>query len=129
MTRINCIPVTELTDEHLGAEYRELPRVFNLVLDAAARGEQPCDPRNPTDYTLGPGHVRFFYPRLAYIVQRYVQLVRECRRRGRAVAYEGLPAAAEQIPGEWFGEWEPDDRAIFINRARIMDRLYEREHP
>lgn len=125
MTRINCIPVSELSDEHLGAEYRELPRVFGLVLGAVARGERPDDPRNPTDYVLGPGHVRFFYPRLAYIVQRYVQLVRECRRRGRTVAYEGLPAAAEQIPGEWFGKWMPDDRALFINRARIMDRLYE----
>lgn len=28
MTRINVVPVTELTDKHLLAEYRELPRIF-----------------------------------------------------------------------------------------------------
>lgn len=28
MTRINVIPVSELSDQHLIAEYRELPRVL-----------------------------------------------------------------------------------------------------
>jgi len=31
MTRINCIPVTELHNKHLVAEYRELPRIFKLA--------------------------------------------------------------------------------------------------
>ena len=31
MTRINCVPVTELHDRHLVAEYRELPRCFALM--------------------------------------------------------------------------------------------------
>lgn len=60
MTRINCIPPRELSREHLIAEYRELPRIFALVRAAIARGESPDDPRNPTSYTLGAGHVRFF---------------------------------------------------------------------
>jgi hypothetical protein len=39
MTRINCIDPALLSDKHLGAEYRELPRIFNLVRDAIKRGE------------------------------------------------------------------------------------------
>lgn len=31
MTRINLTLVSELTDQHLIAEYRELPRVFGIV--------------------------------------------------------------------------------------------------
>ena len=37
MTRINCVPVEELTDKHLGAEYRELPRLFGQI-----QGFKPC---------------------------------------------------------------------------------------
>ena len=60
MTRINCVPPSELTVQHLVAEYRELPRIFALVRAAIARGERPDDTRNPTEYRLGSGHVRFF---------------------------------------------------------------------
>ena len=43
MTRINCVPPSELTVQHLVAEYRELPRIFALVRAAIARGERPDD--------------------------------------------------------------------------------------
>jgi len=123
MTRINCIPVQELTDKHLGAEYRELPRLFKQVAAAVARGERPDDPRNPTRYTLGEGHVRFFYPRLGFIVTRYHQIALECVLRNRKVLYDGVPPAADEIPPEWFGQWKPDAQALALNRARIAERL------
>lgn len=31
MTRINLLPPAQLADQHLIAEYRELPRIFTLV--------------------------------------------------------------------------------------------------
>jgi deoxyribonuclease V len=31
MTRINLLPPSELADQHLLAEWRELPRIFGLV--------------------------------------------------------------------------------------------------
>ncbi|CUW45036.1 endonuclease V [Brucella vulpis] len=77
MTRINCIPPAELTGPHLVAEYRELPRVFALVRAAIQRGEAPQDPRNPQQYTLGAGHVRFFYARLGYLAKRQAALIAE----------------------------------------------------
>lgn len=51
MTRINCVAPIELTTKHLVAEYRELPRIYNLVRAAIKRGERPSDARNPKHYT------------------------------------------------------------------------------
>lgn len=123
MTRINCIPPRELTDAHLGAEYRELPRIFALVAAAVARGEKPDGRRNPKEYVLGPGHVRFFYPRLTYCAKRFAQIVIECRARGRAVNFFSLPACIDTIPAEWWGDWTPDITAQALNRSRISQRL------
>jgi len=120
VTRINCIPVEELTDKHLGAEYRELPRVFALVRDAAAKGKRPWD-FPILHYTLGTGHVQFFYTRLSYLIDRYAELVAECRKRGRVVNFPDLPTHG--LPDEWFGSWTPDETAQAVNRARIAQRL------
>ncbi len=122
MTRINVVSPTVLIDSHLGAEYRELPRVFGLVRLAIARGEEPNDPRNPKQYTLGKGHVRFFYPRLGFLFQRYLQLCAECRRRGRKVSYNNPEQLLAGIPTSWQGEWDPDLEAIKLNTARILER-------
>lgn len=123
MTRINCVPVHELTDKHLGAEYRELPRVFALAQAAYLRGERYDDPRNPTEYTLGKGHVRFFYPRLGYLTNRFYELVGECRARGRTVNFLQPPATS--LPAEWYQAWQPTSTALSINRDRIQARLKE----
>lgn len=122
MTRINCVPPAELTTKHLVAEYRELPRVVGLARRAFERGERHDDPRNPTQYTLGPGHVRFFYPRLFYLDRRFHQLVLECRRRGFKIQHERLPSHTD-LPAEWLQDWEPDHQALETNRARINERL------
>lgn len=123
MTRINCIPPRELSDAHLGAEYRELPRVFGLVRAAVARGERPDDRRNPQRYVLGAGHVRFFYPRLAWVRERYDLIVDECRARGRKVSYTDVLGGG--IPDEWWGLWTPDAAAQALNRARIAERTQQ----
>lgn len=130
MTRINCVPVAELTDAHLGAEYRELPRVIGLVRAAIERGESPGDRRNPQSYVLGPGHVRFFYARLAWVKERYEQIVDECDRRGRRARFRALPFGSD-IPVQWWGMWTPDAAALALNRARIAERssnIKERVH-
>ena len=38
MTRINVVPVEELTNKHLMAEYHEITRIFRLVREAQNRG-------------------------------------------------------------------------------------------
>ena len=123
MTRINCIPVQELTDKHLGAEYRELPRLFNQIRKAIERGESPDDPRNPTEYKLGKGHTRFFYNKAGWLARRYLQLVKECERRGRVVNFPTYPQFSNEFPVEWWNYWEPTPEAMELNRQRIKERL------
>lgn len=125
MTRINVVPVEELSRQHLVAEYRELPRIFTLVQKAIERGERPTDPKNPREYKLGPGHVRFFYPRLGYLYQRQAALCREMRRRGYRVGYDhyglGWDIPPERYP-DWWQDYAPTPEAISINRQRIKER-------
>lgn len=123
MTRINCIPPAELTGQHLVAEYRELPRIFALVRAAINRGEQPDDPRNPLEYRLGAGHVRFFYSRLGYLAKRQAALVAEMQARGYRPAFTDTDRLLEGFPAAWCQDWQPTTEALAANRARIADRL------
>lgn len=126
MTRINCIPPTELSGPHLVAEYRELPRVFALVRAAIMRGEKPNDPRNPVEYRLGAGHVRFFYCRLGYLAQRQASLINEMRARGYQPQYDNTTALLDGLPAEWCQDWIPTPMAIAMNKARIAERTATR---
>jgi deoxyribonuclease (pyrimidine dimer) len=124
MTRINCVPPQQLCQQHLVAEYRELPRIFQQAWKSYERGETIDDPRNPTQYTLGTGHVRFFYLRLGYLIVRQTIIIAEMQRRGITTNF-GPPKRTEFIalPDEWFGDWVPDEEAILINMERIIDRM------
>lgn len=120
MTRINLIDPKLLHDKHLLAEYRELPRVYGLVRDAVARGERPNDPRNPTQFRMGPGHVRFFYPRLGWVTERFNLLVMECLRRGWKIQH--LTPPDHGLPKEWYGHWTPNHWDTAISAHRIHER-------
>jgi deoxyribonuclease (pyrimidine dimer) len=122
LTRINCIPPSELSGPHLVAEYRELPRIFGLARAALARGERPDDRRNPTIYTLGKGHVRFFYPRLGFLVKRQATLIVEMKQRGYRPNFTDPERLLDGIPKEWCADWIPDYEAIALNRQRIKER-------
>lgn len=122
MTRINVIDPSLLSSEHLGAEYRELPRVFGLVKEKIAKGISPEKCSIPATYRLGKGHVKFFYNKLGYLARRYVDICHECRIRGRAVNYGDVKQLTHGIGPEWMGEWTPTSDAIQLNLARINDR-------
>ena len=116
MTRINCIPVTELHYKHLVAEYRELPRVFGLARYTA---------QAPKEYTLGKGHVLFFYDKLAWLYYRQCGLYDEMKRRGYKPTYnpDSLFAQYYVRKHHLWNEWAPTPEAIAINRQRLAERL------
>jgi len=122
MTRINCIDPKLLRTKHLVAEYRELPRIFGLIHKAIVRGEHPQDSRNPSAYTLGKGHVRFFYNKAQFLVKRQKQLVEECQRRNINVQFTDVDSLVENIPTEWYNDWDPPIEAIYTNLMRINER-------
>lgn len=118
MTRINCVPVGELSAKHLVAEYRELPRIYALAVKAYERGESPA--QHGEHYTLGAGHVRFFYSRLGYVTKRHGQLIREMRKRRYNPSH--VTVNAPELPPTWYRNWTPTPEALAINRERIKQR-------
>ena len=121
MTRINVVPVQELHPKHLVAEYREIVRVFALVRKRVQAKKPLAD--HPFEYTLGTGHVKFFFDKLTYISNRYKELTQEMINRGynpNPIPLETLHAG---IPRLYFFDWEPTEEALRINRQRIKERM------
>jgi len=112
MTRINVVPVEELCDKHLLAEYRELPRVFTLA--------RSC-PDAPKEYVLGTGHVKFFYDKLQYLIDRFYQLVIELEKRGFKPQYQ--EPYYTTIDPALHNDYIPTPEAIALNRTRIAERI------
>lgn len=123
MTRINCVDPSSLTDKHLIAEYRELPRIFQLVRSAQSKGKTPEDFIISHNYHLGKGHVTFFYNKLLWLVNRQSQLIREMQSRGFKPTFLNVDNLLEGINSEWINDWIPDESAKAINMARIEERL------
>jgi len=121
MTRINCgIEPAELTNKHLIAEHREIKRIPNCV----SRGRFNLN-STPKEFTLGKGHVSFFYNKLKYLKDRYEDLYKECKSRGFNVSYWGN--VWDNIPDQLMGNYSPTDRDREIIRQRIKERLDEKK--
>lgn len=120
MTRINVgILPKDLTRQHLIAEHREIKRIPNVV----SKGKYNLKGQ-PKEFTLGTGHVKFFYDKLGYLKKRYEEIYSECRRRGYAVTYYG--DAWNDVPENMMGEYQPTSRDIEIICQRINERLNEK---
>lgn len=112
MTRINCIPVTELARPHLVAEYREICRARHWKIR-----QRPL----PETYRLGRGHCLFFHDKGRWLETRHRELIAEMKRRGY---HPTLPPLDLGHWPEWArGDWRPDRAAIAANRQRINERL------
>jgi hypothetical protein len=117
MTRINvAIPPRELTTRHLIAEHREIKRIPNVV----SRGRFNLK-NTPLKFTLGKGHVAFFYNKLEYLRKRYEELYAECKARGFNVTYYGN--AWENVPECFMNDYTPTAEDEQIIRQRINEKL------
>lgn len=113
MTRINNINVAALTDAHLLAEYREIGRI-----SALARPPKRCE-GFPDMYTLGKGHVVFFYDKGGYLARRNTELYHECLVRGFRVTNHDYRLHPEGLNNAW----EPVDRDYEINIGRLLEKF------
>ena len=125
MTRINVVPPKDLHDRHLVAEYHELPRVYGLVRKSIAKGMTPKDFEKYENYTLGTGHVKFFYTRLKWLAERQASLVEEMLSRKMRPQHIRFEELFRGIPRAWFNDWTADEEAINTNRLRLQERLKE----
>ena len=113
MTRINLIDPGCLLDQHLLAEYRELPRVFTLA--------RP-DRKLPETYRMGKGHVLFFYDKLRFLSNRHVDIVQECIRRG----FDVQNTRRLRVPGYGEDNWCPSEDEWWVSLRRLDERLQEK---
>ena len=120
MTRINAgIPPEELTSKHLIAEHREIKRIPNCI----SKGKYNMD-NIPIIFKLGTGHVKFFYNKLLYLKNRYIELYNECINRGFNV--QNYLNAWDNVPKKLMNDYKPNNRDRTIIRKRIKEKLNQK---
>jgi deoxyribonuclease (pyrimidine dimer) len=115
MTRINVVPVSELSDQHLLAEYHELPRCIKQPIN--------IDEDVPTSYKLGKGHMKWAKMHSLWLTYRYDQLIKEMKYRGFKPNYTLL-----MLQDYWINEqhlagnlwYYVTDTDILLNRGRLI---------
>ena len=113
MTRINIgILPEELPNKLLIAEHREIKRIPNVV-----KSGKFSLANQPKSFTLGTGHVKFFYNRLLYLRKRYEAIYGECCKRGFNV--QNYISAWDGVPQEYLGDYVPTHR----DRLLILERI------
>ena len=122
MTRINVgIPPTELINQHLIAEHREIKRIPNCI----AKGKYNME-GIPNKFKLGTGHVKFFYDKLLYLKNRYISLYNECIKRGFNV--QNYISAWDNVPQKLMNDYKVKANDCRIIRQRINDRKTNRKN-
>lgn len=117
MTRINAgIKPAELVDKHLLAEHREIIRIPNCI----SKGRFNLEGQ-PSKFTLGKGHVKFFYTRLLYLKNRYIEIYNECKKRDFKV--QNYISSWDNIPKEFMNDYKPTREDIEIITQRIKEKL------
>lgn len=115
MTRINLVPVEELSDQHLLAEYRELPRMASFTEKTVKRVSDI-----PSVYTLNTGHMTFFLNKAPFLEQRHQDIIEELKRRGTNLTTKEpfkMPLRFPQV------QWTPSESEVQISRNRILEKL------
>lgn len=148
MTRINLVPPSELMDQHLFAEFREIkmvPKSLRRSLEAAHKRAHkgkaypiaPAEPYSqnvlrdvwshiPKAYTLNTGHVSFFYDKGVYLFRRYEALRIELNKRGIKFNKEALLDPDNifmSLDHNFNNDYTPTAEALAIVRQRIAEKI------
>ena len=123
MTRINIIEPTELTDQHLIAEYREMIMVPSSLKRTLVSKSGYQEKKVPKKFTLNGGHVYFFYNKGKYLDKRYKQLIKEMRRRGFNPDPNRIFPTDIFKKNGLYNDWMPTIEDQKIIRQRIAERI------
>lgn len=117
MTRINVVPVEELSDQWLIAEYRELPRVLKGNFSI----------KNASDkYILGKGHVKWARKYAIYTNSRMNKIVEEMLYRGFKPKFSS--DLSMYISKDMENDYNPDLNDLKINKTRLIERYNRKPH-
>ena len=123
MTRINIISPSELTDQHLIAEYREIFMVAGSLKRTLISKSGFVESKVPKNFTLNNGHVYFFYNKGKYLYKRYNLIIKEMKSRGFKPDENRIFPKDIFIMNNLFNDWEPnqsDIKIIRINKKIAM---------
>lgn len=116
MTRINSgIDPRRLPMKQLIAEHNEILRLPGAITSGKAVVKDI-----PKEFSLGKGHVKFFYDKQLYLLKRYRQLYREGLRRGYKM--NNFEHCWDDVPDELMNDYTPTNR----DRVIILERLWSR---
>jgi deoxyribonuclease (pyrimidine dimer) len=122
MTRINLVEVEELADQHLFAEYRELPRMADFY-NKTVKQEKDISEK----FILNTGHMTFFLNKAKYLEKRHKQITKELRTRN----INFTERETFKMPvGNKFKQinWNPCEEEIKISRERIQEKINQKPH-
>ena len=122
MTRINIIAVSELTDQHLIAEYREITMIPAALTRTLNSKSGFIKKKIPDRFTLNTGHVYFFYDKGLYLYNRYDNIVEEMILRGFNPDLKRI-FPKDIFPFELFNDWIPTIKEQEIVRSRIKEKI------
>ena len=126
MTRINLVPITELSDQHLIAEYREIFMVGPaLQRSLKSPNWNKTKETLPKEFTLNKGHVKFFYDKGKYLCKRYQELREEMKRR-KMKPDDTRVFKRDQWPDELYNDWKPTIEDQKIIRDRIKEKIAQK---
>lgn len=123
MTRINNINPSDLTDEWLLAEWRELPRIPNNIISGKAKIDFK---KIPTTYKLGSRHVLFFYNKLDYLQKRHNLICKEMDKRNikrDPLVTVDLSSLGSVLRACLCNDWQPTQKDHSINIERLHERF------
>lgn len=123
MTRVNAnLHPKSLLDQHLFAEYREIPMVFSsLRRSMNAKSMNALLRSIPSEFCLAGGHVTHFYDKLKFLERRRNRLLDELKIRGYNINHVPTPDLKE-FPNELANDWDMNAKAEITIRARILER-------
>jgi deoxyribonuclease (pyrimidine dimer) len=121
MTRINVVPPSDLMDQHLLAEVREIVRMPSYLNKSLNSKKGFNLSEIPQQYTMGKGHVKFFYNKFYWLKKRYIRLLDECDNRGFKIA--NTDSSIFDVEDYYFGNYCPTEDSIKINIERIHERI------
>lgn len=140
MTRINLVEPSMLTDQHLMAEYKELPRIFTLAIKAYNKYTQhdytfftiylETKHHYPACYTLGRGHVSFFYNKCQWVYNRLEKVRIELIKRGydlNSEIYTSILETVASIRGNksLWNNWKPSHAEVYLNMQRLVKNYFK----
>lgn len=128
MTRVNLVPVSELANQHLFAEFREIRHIPKaLARSLKTQSVEKILKKIPKEFTLNTGHVLFFYDKGEYLRKRYELLKEELIVRGYNFNQESkFDPDDVMFDPTWNGDYKPDERALAIIRERISEKIMQK---